>query len=199
MNYRVELLEHLTEKFEALPGIGRRSALRMAFYILNLSKSEAFDFASAITEASQKIKRCDICGCFCAAELCDICQDQQRDSSIICVVQSMQDVLAFERINEFKGQYHVLHGLISPMDGIGPDDLSISSLLLRVKKNKASEVIMAAGPTVEGEATTMYVARLLKPLDVLVTRLAYGVPVGASLEYTDDVTLATALQGRCEV
>lgn len=199
MGYRVKLLEKLTEKFESLPGIGYKSAERMAFYILNLPKEEAKDFAETIVESSEKLTRCKMCGCFSENEICDICQDKSREASTICVVQSMKDVFAFERINEYHGLYHVLHGLISPMDGVSPEDINISKLLERVQKSKIEEIIMATGPTVEGEATAMYISRLLKPLGIKITKLAYGIPIGASLEYADDVTLAIALNSRREI
>ena len=199
MGYRVKLLERLTEKFESLPGIGYKSAERMAFYILSLPKEEAKDFAEAIIESSEKQVRCDMCGCFSEDEVCDICKDESRETSTICVVQSMKDVFAFERINEYHGLYHVLHGLISPMDGISPDDINIPKLLERVQKSEVGEIIMATGSTVEGEATAMYISRLLKPFGLKITKLAYGIPIGASLEYADDVTLAIALNSRREI
>ncbi len=199
MAYNVLPLTKLIEQFERLPGIGRKSAQRLAFYVLSLSKERAQQFADAIVEAHEKIKKCKVCQSLTESELCPICADQARDRSIVCVVENSQDVIAFERTKEYHGLYHVLHGLISPMDGIGPDQLYIKELLSRLNDGSIKEVVMATNPTVEGEATAMYLARLLKPMNVRVTRLAYGIPVGSNLEYADEVTLYRALEGRSEI
>lgn len=199
MPYNVVPLNRLIEQFARLPGIGRKTAQRLAFYVLGMPKDKAREFAQAIIDAHDKIKRCDICQSLTEQQLCPICADDSRDPSIICVVESSQDVIAFERTREYRGLYHVLHGLISPMDNIGPDQLSIKQLLERVAKGQACEVVMATNPTVEGEATAMYIAKLLKPLGVRVTRLAYGIPIGGNLEYADEVTLYRALEGRSEI
>lgn len=199
MSYRVIPLTKLIEQFERLPGIGKKSAQRLAFHVLAMPKERAQQFADAIMEAHEKIKRCSICQSLTEEAICPICSDEVRDRSTVCVVESSQDVLAFERTKEYHGLYHVLHGLISPMDGIGPDQLSVKELLVRLKSGEVQEVIMATNPTVEGEATAMYLARLLKPMGVRVTRLAYGIPVGGNLEYADEVTLYRALEGRSEL
>lgn len=197
--YRVIPLTKLIEQFERLPGIGKKSAQRLAFHVLAMPRDKAQQFADAILEAHDKIKRCTVCQSLTEAELCPVCSDNTRDNSTICVVESSQDVLAFERTREYHGLYHVLHGLISPMDGIGPDQLTIKELLARLSGDTVREVIMATNPTVEGEATAMYAAKLLKPMGVKVTRLAYGIPVGGNLEYADEVTLYRALEGRSEI
>lgn len=199
MAYHVLPLTKLIEQFERLPGIGRKTAQRLAFHVLAMPKDKAKQFADAILEAHEKIKKCKVCQSLTENELCPICADQARDQSTICVVENSQDVIAFERTKEYKGLYHVLHGLISPMDGIGPDQLYIKELLARLSDGKVKEVVMATNPTVEGEATAMYIARLLKPMGVRVTRLAYGIPVGSNLEYADEVTLYRALEGRSEI
>ena len=184
------------EHFERLPGIGRKSAQRLAFHLLDMPREKALDFANCIIEAKDKIHRCERCQNFTDKEHCNICAQDNRDSSIICVVESPRDVMAFERTKEYAGRYHVLHGLISPMDGIGPDQLFIKELIARVSGGDVAEVIMATNPTVEGEATATYLARLLKPFGIKTTRLALGVPVGSALEYADEVTLSRALEGR---
>lgn len=199
MDYKLGIFEKLVKEFENLPGIGKKSAEKMAFHILDLPAERVKIFAHTIIEASDKIKPCKICSCYSQNEVCDICADKSRNFNIICVVQSMKDVFAIERTNEYNGVYHVLHGLISPMDGIGPHDINIDGLLKRIKKFKVTEVVMATGPTVEGEATATYIFRLLKPLKIKITRLACGIPMGASLEYTDDTTLAIALKSRSEI
>ena len=192
-------LVKLIEEFARLPGVGRKTAQRFAFYILDLPEEKAKEFAQAILEAREKIKKCPVCGNLTDGELCPICAAKNRDQSTVCVVEDPRDVLAFERTKEYEGVYHVLHGLISPMDGVGPEQINVKSLLTRVGKGDISEVIMATNPTVEGEATAMYIARLLKPFGVKVTRLAYGIPVGGNLEYADEVTLYRALSGRSEI
>lgn len=196
--YQVAALSRLIEQFERMPGIGRKSAQRLAFYMLGLSDAEAKGFAQAILDAHEKIHRCKICCNLTDTELCSVCGNLARDKSKICVVEDPRDVLAIERTHEYEGVYHVLHGAISPMNGIGPDQLAIKELLARLGggEEEVDEIIMATNPTVEGEATAMYISRLLKPMGVKVTRLAYGVPVGADLEYADEVTLSRALEGR---
>lgn len=192
-------LTRLIEQFASLPGIGRKTASRLAFYILTLSKEEAKQFSDSIIEAHEKIKHCSVCKNYTDKEICDICEDEQRDRSIVCVVEDAKDVAAFERTREYKGLYHVLGGLISPMDGMSADQIFIKELLERISKNEIKEVIMATNPTVEGEATAMYIGRLLKPFGVKVSRLAYGIPVGSDLEYADEVTLFKALENRSEI
>ncbi|MBQ9903005.1 MAG: recombination protein RecR [Clostridia bacterium] len=199
MAYRVAPLTKLIEQFEKLPGIGKKSAQRLALYVLDLPKAEAEAFANAILEAKEKIRKCRICCNLTDEELCPICASERRDKSIICVVAEPKDVMALERTREFNAVYHVLHGCISPMDGIGPEQLCVKELLSRIHDGGVSEVIMATNPTVEGEATAMYLSRLIKPLGVKVTRLAYGIPVGGDLEYADEVTLKRALDGRSEL
>lgn len=192
-------LQKLIEQFARLPGVGRKMAQRFAFYVLDLPEDKAREFAAAITEAKQKIARCTVCGNFTEGERCPICSAKGRDTGLICVVEDPRDVLAFERTREYNGVYHVLHGLISPMEGIGPDQLTVKELLSRIATGEVREVVMATNPTVEGEATAMYIAKLLKPLGVKVSRLAYGIPVGGNLEYADEVTLYRALEGRSEL
>ena len=192
-------LVKLIEEFAKLPGVGRKTAQRFAFHILNLPEEKARDFSQAILDARTKIKKCPVCGNLTDGELCPICSAKGREAGLICVVEDPRDVLAFERTKEYNGVYHVLHGLISPMDGVGPEQINVKSLLERVAKGQVGEVIMATNPTVEGEATAMYIARLLKPLGVKVPRLAYGIPVGGNLEYADEVTLYRALAGRSEL
>lgn len=194
--YSVNSLAKLVEQFERMPGIGHKSAQRLAFYVLNLKKEEAESFADAILTAHEKIKKCTRCCNLAEDELCSLCKDSGRDESVICVVEDPRDVMAFERTHEYEGTYHVLHGVISPMNGIGPEDITVKELLARTGDDRVREVIMATNPTVEGEATAMYISRLLKPMGIKVSRLAYGVPVGADLEYADEVTLTRALEGR---
>ena len=197
--YHVAPLSRLVEQFERLPGIGRKSAQRLAYYVLKLPEKEAEGFAQAILDAHQKIHYCKIRCNLTDQELCPVCRNESRDKSIICVVEDPRDVMALERTHEFNASYHVLHGAISPLGGIGPDQLCIKELLDRVHAGGVQEVIMATNPTVEGEATAMYISRLLKPLGIRVTRLAYGIPVGGDLEYADEVTLTRALEGRNEM
>jgi len=192
-------LTRLIEQFERLPGVGKKSAQRLAFYVLDMPKEKALEFANCIIDAHDKIKRCKTCQNLTDEELCPICTQVGRDTAMICVVEDPRDVLAFERTKEYNGLYHVLHGLISPMDGVGPEQLYISELLTRLQSDLVKEVIMATNPTVEGEATATYLARLLKPMGIKVTRLAYGIPVGGNLEYADEVTLYRALEGRSEI
>ena len=199
MAYSLAPLQNLIDQFERMQGIGHKTAQRMAFYVLGLSDEEANQFAKAITDAHTKIKQCKICCDLADDELCPICKDSTRDKSVICVVEDPRDVVAIERTHEYKGTYHVLHGAISPMDNIGPDQIRIKELIARLGDGTVEEVIMATNPTVEGEATAMYLSRLLHPIGVKVTRLAYGIPVGSQLEYADEVTLLRALEGRREM
>ncbi len=189
-------LERLTEQFARLPGIGTKTAQRLAFHVMNRSEEEAQEFADAILAAKQTIKTCPVCQNMTDKDICPICDDSRRDRSIICVVAEPKDVIAMERAREFQGVYHVLHGVISPLNHVGPDDIRVRELLKRVSEGDVREIIMATNPDTEGEATAMYLSRLLRPLDVRVTRLAYGIPMGSQLEYADDVTLLRALQGR---
>lgn len=196
MAYNLAPLQNLIEQFERMQGIGHKTAQRMAFYVLDLSDEDAKRFAQAIIDAHTKIRQCKICCDLADDELCPICKSETRDKSVICVVEDPRDVAAIERTHEYNGTYHVLHGAISPMNNIGPDQIKIKELLARLNDGVVEEVIMATNPTVEGEATAMYIGRLLKPMGITVSRLAYGVPVGADLEYADEVTLSRALEGR---
>ena len=199
MAYTVAPLARLVEQLERLPGIGHKSAQRLAYYLLNIGDAAAREFVGAITEARDKIHECSVCHNLTDQELCPICRADNRDKGVICVVEDPRDVMAFERTREYTGTYHVLHGTISPMDGVGPDQLRIKQLLTRIASEDVQEVIMATNPTVEGEATAMYISKLLKPFDVKVTRLAYGIPVGGDLEYADEITLRRSLEGRSEL
>lgn len=192
-------VEELIEYFQRLPGIGRKSAQRLAFYVLGMDRNEAAGFASAILNAKETVFRCKICQNLTDKEICSICANESRDHSVICVVAEAMDVTAIERTKEYKGVYHVLHGVISPLVKIGPEDLCIKELLFRIGEGNVSEVIMATDPDTTGETTAMYISGLIKPLDVKVTRLAYGVPVGGHLEFADEVTLLRALEGRREL
>ena len=199
MEYFPAALEALVEQFARLPGVGSKSAQRLAFHVLSLDESEAQKFADAIVTAKKTVTFCPVCRNLTDGGICPICSSPKRDESVICVVADPRDVVAIERAREFSGRYHVLHGVISPMNHVGPDDLEIKPLIERVAKGGISEVIMATNPDTEGEATAMYLARLLKPFDVKVTRLAYGIPVGGHLEFADDATLMRALEGRREI
>ena len=199
MEYLPSPLEKLVEEFASLPGIGGKSAQRLAFHVLSLSDQEAQDFADAILEAKRTVTCCPVCRNLTAGGLCPICASPKRDPSTICVVADPRDVVAMERAREYTGRYHVLHGVISPMNHVGPDDLEIKSLVDRVAQGDVKEVIMATNPDTEGEATAMYLARLLKPFGVRLTRLAYGIPVGGHLEFADDATLMRALEGRRDI
>ena len=199
MEYFPAPLEKLVEQFARLPGIGGKSAQRLAFFILGLPEAEAQEFADAIVDAKRSITCCPVCRNFTSGGLCPICASAKRDGSVVCVVADPRDVAAIERSREFNGHYHVLHGVISPMNRVGPDDLTIKALLERVAQGEVKEVIMATNPDTEGEATAMYIARLLKPFGVRVTRLAYGIPVGGHLEFADEATLTRALEGRREI
>ena len=195
----IESLRLLAEKFARLEGVGKKTAMRMAFSVLELEEGEAEEFARAILDAKEKIHLCPVCQNRTDREVCPICADEERDHSQICVVTDARTVLAMEKVREYRGTYHVLHGLISPMNGVTPEQLKIKELLARVGEGEVEEVIVATNPTVEGEATAMYLSKLLRPLGVRVTRLAYGVPVGADLEYADEITLFRALEGRRDV
>ena len=200
MEYLPPALETLVEQFARLPGVGKKSAQRLAFFVLDLPDGEAQAFADAIVNAKAHISLCPVCRNFTEGEgLCPICASSRRDEGLICVVADPKDVVALERSREYNGRYHVLHGVISPMNHVGPDDLHIKELVDRVAQGDVREVIMATNPTTEGEAAAMYLSRLLKPFGVKVTRLAYGVPVGGQLEYADDATLTRALEGRREM
>ncbi len=199
MAYDVAALEKLIEQFQRFPSIGRKTAQRMAFHVLDLTKEQAEEFSQAIIDAHTKIHQCKLCHNLTENELCPICESVNRDKSTICVVEEPKDVLAFEKTREFHGVYHVLHGVISPMNGIGPEQLTIKSLIERVSNDETTEIIMATNPTIEGDTTAMYISKLIKPFGVKVTRLAYGIPVGADIEYADDVTLMRALSGRSEL
>ena len=199
MSFFPASLENLIDKFASLPGIGRKSAQRLAFYMLGLPDGEARSFADAITEAKRSVHCCKVCQNLTEGELCAVCASDRRDKSTICVVSEPRDVLSIERGREYNGTYHVLHGVLSPMSHVGPDDLRIKELLHRVAENDVDEVIMATNPDTEGEATAMYISRLLKPFNVRITRLAYGIPVGSNLEFADDATLSRALEGRTEM
>ncbi len=199
MSYFPPSLENLIDCFAALPGIGKKSAQRLAFHVLSLPDDKAAAFAAAILEAKTSVHCCPVCQNLTDGEICSICDDGRRDKSIICVVAEPRDVLSFERGREYNGVYHVLHGVMSPLNHIGPDDLKITELMNRVDSDTVREVIMATNPDTEGDTTAMYISRLIKPFNVKVTRLAYGIPVGANLEYADEATLARALEGRREM
>ena len=189
-------VENLIEQFQKLPGIGRKTAQRLAFFVLALPEAEATGFANAIIEAKSKVKFCALCQNMTDTEVCGICSDEARDKTTVCVVSDPKDVAAIEKTREYNGLYHVLHGCISPMNGIGPDDVRIKELVTRVSEGKITEVILATNPDTEGEATAMYISRLLSPFGVKTTRLAYGIPVGGHLEYADEMTLIRAIEGR---
>ncbi|NLV51326.1 MAG: recombination protein RecR [Clostridiales bacterium] len=193
------VLDKLVEKFASLPGVGTKSAQRMAFFVLSLSDSEAADFASTIIEAKRGVKKCTVCQNLTDTEVCRICSGDRRNRSVICVVADPKDVIAMERSKEYNGLYHVLHGVISPINRVGPDDIAVRELISRLGGGEVSEVIMATNPDTEGEATAMYISRLIKPLGIKVTRIAYGIPVGSNLEFTDDATIFKALEGRREM
>ena len=192
-------IEKLIESFEKLPSIGHKTAARLAFYILNSSEEEMNEFVSSIVNAKKNLKYCSKCYNISDTDPCQICGSPKRDQSIICVVEDVRDIVAMERTHEFKGVYHVLHGSISPMNGIGPEDIKIKELLARLMDGQVKEVILATNPRVEGEATAMYISKLIKPLGIKATRIAHGIPVGGDLEYTDEITLMKALEGRREL
>lgn len=197
MEVFIEPIGRLMNEFSKLPGVGKKTAQRYAYRVINMTEGEARAFADAIVNVKRKVRYCKICGNFTEEEICDVCKS--RDRSLVCVVKEPKDVIALEKLHEFKGVYHVLHGVIDPMNGVSPNDIRIKELLSRVGEGNVQEVIMATNPDVEGEATAMYIAKLLKPLGVTVTRLAHGIPIGSELEYTDDVTLARALIERKEI
>ena len=199
MDFFPSALENLIDKFAALPGVGRKTAQRLAFFVVSLPDFEAASFADAITEAKQNVRSCSVCLNLTDADTCIVCNNDRRDTSVICVVADPKGVLAIERSHEFNGRYHVLHGVISPMNNVGPDDIRIKELVARVADGGIEEVIMATNPDTEGETTARYISRLLHPFGVKVTRLAYGIPVGGSLEFADDATLMRAIEGRMEI
>ncbi len=199
MDYYALPIANLIEQLSKLPGIGKKTAQRLAFYILEMDNVEAEKLAYSIKEAKEKIHYCKVCCNLTDQEICSICSDSKRDRSIICVVEGAKDVVAMEKTREYKGLYHVLHGVISPMENVGPNDIKIKELLDRLKDGNVEEVIIATNPTVEGEATALYIAKLLKPLGLKITRIAYGIPVGGDLEYYDEVTLSKAMENRREL
>ena len=199
MSFFPAALDNLVEKFASLPGIGFKSAQRLAFYILSLPEGDAKDFADAIYKARSSVQFCKICQNLTDSDECAICRSPSRDEKVVCVVQSPKDVAAIERAREYNGRYHVLHGVISPMNHVGPDDIRISELVDRVASGGIDEIIMALNPDTEGETTSKYISRLLKPFGVKVTRLAHGIPAGASLEFVDDATISQAIDGRQEM
>ena len=199
MQYYVPPVAKLIEQFEKLPGVGHKTAQRLAFHVIGLPRQSALDFAAAIVEVKDGIHYCAVCQNITDTELCSICANDARDRSVICVVEEPRDVVSIEKTKEYHGLYHVRHGVIPPMDGIGPDELKIRELISRLGDGSVQELIMATNPTIEGEATAMYISRLCKPLGVKVSRLAYGIPVGGDLEYADEVTLLRAIEGRREM
>ena len=199
MDFFPSALENLIDKFSTLPGIGRKTAQRLAFFVISLPDGEAGAFADAITEAKRSVRCCAICQNLTDSDHCAVCRNPRREAGLICVVTDPKGVLAIERSHEFNGRYHVLHGVISPMNNAGPDDIRIKELVERVASGGVDEVIMATNPDTEGETTARYISRLLSPFDIRVTRLAYGIPVGGSLEFADDATLMRALEGRMEM
>jgi len=197
--YIIEPLAKLINDFSKLPGIGAKTAMRLVFHLIKMTDEEVEQFAKDMFYAKKNVKYCSVCGNMTDKEKCHICSDAKRDNSIICVVEDFKDVLAFERINEYRGLYHVLGGVLSPIEGIGPEDLKLKELVLRLKGDEVTEVILATNPDVKGEATAVYIQKLIKPIGVTVTRIAHGVPIGGDLEYTDELTLSKALEGRREV
>ena len=199
MAYNVNPLDVLTEQFRKLPGIGKKSAQSIAFHVLRMTDEQAEEFVRSIEDARKVIHLCPICQNLTDGEVCSVCANEKRDKSVICVVSSPQDVISIEKTNEFRGVYHVLHGVLSPVDHIGPKDLKITELLARLNGDEVKEVIVATAPTVEGDATAIFLANLLKPLGVSVTRLAFGIPVGGDIEYADEITLSRSLENRREM
>ena len=193
-----EALKLLIEEFERLPGIGKKSAVRLAFHVMNMEKGKAERFSNAIINAKEKVHLCPVCQNLTDNELCPVCKNPKRDSKIICVVENPKDIIAMEKTHEFNGLYHCLHGVISPMDNIGPEDIKLRELMVRLNEG-AEEIILATNLTVEGEATAMYIARLVKPMGIKVTRIAHGIPVGGDIEFADEITLARAIEGRREI
>ena len=192
-------ISRLIEEFSKLPGVGRKTAQRLAFHVINMNTNDVESLSKAIIDAKREIKYCSVCCNITDTDPCSMCSNKNRDSSIICVVEDPRDVAAMERTREFKGKYHVLNGVISPMDGIGPDMIKIKELIVRLGNEDVKELIMATNPTIEGEATAMYIARLVKPMGIKVTRIAHGLPVGGELKYADEVTITKALEGRREI
>ncbi|MCT4593614.1 MAG: recombination mediator RecR [Anaeromicrobium sp.] len=199
MEYYAGPVARLIEEFSKLPGIGKKTAQRLAFHVLNISMEEAKSLSEAIVYAKEKTRYCSVCANITDVDPCNICRNESRQKNLICVVESPRDVIAMEKTREFRGHYHVLHGAISPMEGIGPESIKIKELIVRLQQNPVEEVIIATNPTIEGEATAMYISKLIKPAGIKVTRIAHGVPVGGDLEYADEVTLSKALEGRREI
>ena len=199
MKYYAKPLNKLINELSKLPGIGGKTAQRLAFHILSMDDKSAAELAGSITDAKKSMTYCSVCGNLTDTDPCVICSDESRDRSIICVVESPKDVVAMEKIREYRGYYHVLHGAISPMDGVGPDDINLKSLIVRLQNEEVKELVIATNPNIEGEATAMYIARLIKPSRIRVTRIAHGIPVGGDLEYADEVTLLKAMEGRREL
>ncbi|MFC5603575.1 recombination mediator RecR [Sporosarcina koreensis] len=194
-----EPISKLIDSFMKLPGIGPKTAGRLAFFVLSMKEDTVLEFAKALVDAKRNLRFCSVCGHITDIDPCQICQDQSRDRSMICVVQDPKDVIAMEKMRDYNGMYHVLHGAISPMDGVGPEDINVPSLLTRLQDEEVEELILATNPTIEGEATAMYISRLVKPSGITTTRIAHGLPVGGDLEYADEVTLSKALEGRREL
>ncbi|MGN7388879.1 recombination mediator RecR [Sporosarcina sp. SAFN-015] len=194
-----EPISKLIDSFMKLPGIGPKTAGRLAFFVLSMKEDTVLDFAKALVDAKRNLRFCSVCGHITDIDPCQICQDQSRNRSMICVVQDPKDVIAMEKMRDYNGLYHVLHGAISPMDGVGPEDINVPSLLTRLQDEEVEELILATNPTIEGEATAMYISRLVKPSGITTTRIAHGLPVGGDLEYADEVTLSKALEGRREL
>lgn len=199
MKYYAKPLSKLIYEFSKLPGIGNKTAQRLAFHVLSLSDAQAEALADAIKDAKAKMRYCSVCGNLTEKDPCEYCSDETRLQDVVCVVESPRDVAAMEKIKEYRGQYHVLNGVISPMDGIGPEDINLKSLIVRLRENDIKEVIIATNPNIEGEATAMYIAKLIKPSGIKVTRIAHGIPVGGDLEYADEITLLKAVEGRREL
>lgn len=199
MEYLANTVVELIEELSKLPGIGRKTAQRLAFHIINKSEDEAMKLANAIVKAKKNTKYCSVCCNLTDVDPCTSCASKKRDRSVICVVEDPRDVMAIERTRDYNGMYHVLHGNISPMDGIGPEEIKVKELIMRLNDPEVEEIILATNPTIEGEATAMYISKLVKPMGIKVTRLAYGIPVGGDLEYADEVTLSKAIEGRREI
>lgn len=196
MSKFIPAISRLIDEFAKLPGVGKKSAQRLAFYVINMDQSQAVNFAEAILDVKRKVRYCDRCFNLTDQDICDICSNQKRDHHLMCVVETPRDLIAIENTKEFHGYYHVLHGAISPMEGIGPNEIKIKELIMRLQNDETKEIIIATNPTIEGEATAMYISKLLKGTDILVTRLAHGIPVGGDLEYADEITLARSIENR---
>jgi len=199
MNQTLEPIAKLTAQLSRLPGIGAKTAQRLAYHIIEMPKEDVKKLADSMIDAKERIHYCEICGNYTEQKLCSVCADPSRSSDVLCVVRDPKDMMAMEKTREFSGRYHILHGIISPMDGVGPDDIHIKELIDRVPKEQVKEVILATNPDIEGEATASYISRLLKPMGVKVTRIAHGIPIGGNLEYVDEITLSKALEGRREM